>query len=289
MRARSRRNSHSSSARGLKLAAMWAVIASGLGGFGAAAVFLATRAPDAYALCRQGAVPAASTIVIVDPSDELTRTHRNRVSVTIRNERDRLPPGGRFSILTLAPPGSSEPIEVLSVCNPGSPADANPWWETTAKIEKRWKAEYVDPIDGAILRVGSTNPTPVSRLIASVAGALTRPDFDSRVAERRLVIISDMMENEKGIYSQLRGGDFWKAYSASPFPRRVTLNLTGVAVEIDYLTRQQYAGIQGEAHRDFWRRLFSEAGAERVDFIGALGAPASPIGGERLVKRQGGE
>lgn len=123
----------------------------------------------------------------------------------------------------------------------------------------------------------------------AVAATLARPDFDARVPRRRLIIISDMLEHEKGGYSQLKGGDLWGAWRASPLVHTARLDLRGVAVAIDYLMRGQYAAVRGQKHRDFWHRLFTEAGAAEVTFVGLQPPAATPAitNEERLVKRVG--
>lgn len=51
-------------------------------------------------------------------------------------------------------------------------------------------------------------------------------------------------------------------------PKLAALDLRGVSVAVDYLVRPKFAAVQGAAHRRFWRRLFAEAGATNVAFIG---------------------
>jgi hypothetical protein len=173
------------------------------------------------------------------------------------------------------------------VCNPGTAAGESQIFVTLSRVEKKWREKYADPIDDAIAKAGDGPSSPNSPIIMSVAAILTRPDFDARVRQRRLVLISDLLEHEKG-YSQLKGGEFWRMYRASPLPHTARLDLRGMAVAIDYLARSQYAAIQGPKHQEFWRRLFSEAGAVEVSFIGQLEKePAETKTGKRLVGQSG--
>lgn len=278
--------------RTAKLMVLWLVIALVVGGFGASAFTMLNRPPDAVALCEQGARIAASTIVLVDTTDALTEIHRRRVRAAIEAERDALPRGGKLSVVTMNEADPSQPMEIVSACNPGKSADANPLFVTVSQVDKQWAAAFGGPVEAAIARASDAPVAGSSPLIATAAALLTRPDFDARVPQRRLVVVSDMLEHQKGGYSQIAGGDFWKSYVNSSLSRLVTLDLRGVAVAIDYLARPNYSGVQGPAHRRFWQWLFTEAGAVEVTFIGlppAETAPASqpePQDEARLVKRK---
>jgi hypothetical protein len=263
-----RRHAEPKAGRRIKLAAIWLVIVTALGGFGVAALITASAPPDAFAVCERGGLPVASTVIMVDTSDELNDVQRKRVKATVGTERDRLPRGGRLTVLGLNPEKPWEPLEIVSACNPGTAADANPIFVTRSRTDKQWSAAFGAPIEAAIIRANSGPASPNSPIIATIAAALTRPDFDSRTPNRRLILISDMLEHQNGAYSQLKGGDLWRSYQSSPPGKRTVLDLRGTEVAIDYLARPQYAAVQGTRHREFWRRLFAESGATGVTFVG---------------------
>lgn len=251
-----------------KLIALWLVILVIGGGFAAAAWTMVNRPPDAYAQCENGIHIAASAIVLVDATDALTDIQKRRVKTAVEAERDRLPYGGKLSVVTINSADAGQPIEVVSACNPGKASDSNPLFATPSKVEKRWSEAFGKPVEAAIALASDGPRAANSPLIATVSALLTRPDFDARTPVRRLTIVSDMLEHTQGGYSQLTGGNFWKNYVNSSLARRIALDMRGVSVAIDYLVRPQYAEIQGVSHRQFWQRLFSEAGARDVTFIG---------------------
>jgi hypothetical protein len=260
------------------LAALWGVIGLGVAGFGAAAFMTANRPADAYALCQSsGLKAAATTMIMVDATDTFTQDQRRRLQSSVEFERERLPDGGRLIIVALNPDAPFEPTELVSVCNPGKGENANPLLVTRSKVEKRWHTLFADPIDKAVQQSLDLKTSERSPIIVTLAAVLTRADFDTRVKARRLVVISDLLEHEKGMYSQLRGGDFWGAYQASPLPKSARLDLQGVAVAIDYLQRGKFTSIQGPRHQAFWQRLLSEAGASEVSFLGVAAAPIAPV------------
>jgi hypothetical protein len=260
--------------RSLTLIALWVVIASAVGGFAFAAILAGNKPADAFALCQSSRHKAVSTTaIVVDATDAFTEDQRRRLKSTIDAEQERLPEGGRLILVSLNPVAPWDPTELVSVCNPGKGENANPLLVTRSKVEKRWQTLYADPIEKAAQASLDLAASERSPIIITLAAVLGRADFDTRVAARRLVVISDLLEHDKGIYSQLRGGDLWGAYQASPVPKSVRLDLRGITVAIDYLQRGKFAAVQGPRHQAFWERLFKEAGASDVNFLGMSAAP----------------
>lgn len=265
-----------SGARLTKLLILWTLILGAGGGLAAAGLMAVNQPTDTVTLCRQGRVQN-STLVLVDTTDPLTDIQIRRLKATLEAERDELPRGGRLTLLLLNPDEPGAPVELASLCNPGRAAEADPLFQTTSRIDKDWHEGFAAPLDAALAKTGATAAAAASPIIATIAAALTRPDFDMRVSARRLVIVSDLLEYTKGGYSQLAGGNLWKAYAGSALARDMPLDLHGVSVAVDYLTRPRFAAVQGDAHRRFWVRLFTEAGAPQVQFIGLRSpAPESP-------------
>lgn len=275
---RAPRHATNSGKRLITLVSLWAVIAMGVAGFAAAAFMTANRPTDAYTLCQSSGLKAtATTLIMVDATDTFTQDQRRRLQSTVEFEREHLPEGGRLIIVSLNPDAPWEPAELVSVCNPGKGESANPLLVTRSKVEKRWQALFADPIDSAVQKSLDIATSERSPIIITLASLLARADFDTRVVSRRLVVISDLLEHEKGVYSQLRGGDFWSAYQASPLPKTARLDLHSVSVAIDYLQRGKFASVQGPRHQGFWQRLFKEAGASEVKFLGIAPAITSPL------------
>jgi hypothetical protein len=271
--------------RSFKIAGLWLVILLVLGTFGMAAVKTLTQPPDPYSLCRTGQTVTASTVVVVDSTDALNEIQKRRVKATVQEAARNLPRGGKFAILGINALAPGEPIEFLSDCRPIAPFEVDPKYETVSLAQKRWTETFWAPVEAAIDRAIQRPVTPASPLIETVAAVLTRPDFDARVPERHLVLVSDLLQHSKAL-SQLHGGKFWEAYRTSALVKETPFDLHGTAIAIDYLLRPRFARIQGEVHRSFWRRLFQEAGADEVVFVG-LHAPQKPFAQAKTDKSGG--
>lgn len=263
----------SSSGRWVKLTALWGVSALVLSGMSAAAYVMMSSPPDPVALCERDVQIGHSTLVIIDTTDAFSENHKRRVDKTIRDERDRAPRGSKFSVIILNAADPYTPMEIVTACNPGRGDEVNQLFETASRTEKEWNEKFAAPIASAIAKAGEAGPAERSPIIETIAAALTRPDFDARIPHRRLVIISDLLEHEER-YSQLAGGDFAAGYSRSILGRIAPLDLANASVALDYLQRPEFAEIQGAAHRQFWRGLFTEAGATEVNFIGLSDPPS---------------
>ncbi len=285
MRPHPSRHGGKAGSRLIKLLTLWTLILGAGGGLAAAGLIAVNQPADAVTLCRQGRLKS-STLVLIDTTDPLTEIQARRLRAAVEAERDELPRGGRLTLLLLNPDDAGAPVELASLCNPGRAADADPLFHTTSRIDKDWQEGFAAPLDAALAKAGATGAAAASPIIATIAAALTRPDFDRRVPARRLLIVSDLLEYTKGGYSQLAGGNLWKAYAASALARDMPLDLHGVSVAVDYLARPRFAAVQGDTHRRFWVRLFTEAGAPQVQFIG-LRSPAPEItdsGGEETAR-----
>lgn len=268
----------SPSNRGVALVTLWSVIALIIGGFAAAAYYAQSRPVDAYALCQKSALQAsATTTILIDVTDALNDDQKRRLKAAVETERMALPIGGRLVVLSVNPVSPWEPAEHVAVCNPGRADGSNPLLETRSRIEGRWRVSFGDPIDKAIETAIAQSGAEQSPIIITLAATLARADFDARASNRRLIIFSDLLEHDKGGYSQLRGGDFAGLYQSSQLPRIARLDLSGVRVAIDYLQRGKFAAIQGPRHMAFWQRLLREAGAAEVSFIGMAAPPEEPL------------
>lgn len=274
---RLQRPTSASGRRTLTLTLLWLVIAVSVAGFAAAGMMMTSPAPDAYALCKGSAQKAvATTTILIDATDTYSEDQRRRLQATIKDEAERLPVGGRLILLALNPDVPWEPTELAALCNPGKAEEANPFFVTRSKIEKRWQTEFGEPVARALTQAMDRPPAERSPIIISLAAVMARADFDTRAAKRRLVIVSDLLEHTRAGYSQLRGGNLWALYQASSLPRSVQLDLRHVDVAVDYLKRGDFASVQGTAHIAFWQRLFEVAGARNAAFLGLAPEPLPP-------------
>lgn len=228
------------------------------------------RAPalDDATLCPSDRPPTANVVILVDTTDALTPTQAARLRATIKEARETTPTFGKLTLLFLDAQDSYEPKELVSLCNPGSPKEINPLFQTESRVRKRWMEAFGTPIDEAIEEILASPTANRSPIIEAITAVAWRPDFDSRAANRRLIIVSDMLQHDPSGYTQYGNGDLWRSFERSRLFQEADANLDGVDVEIEYLRRPSAGNLQNEVHRAFWQHWLVSRGAKAVRFVG---------------------
>lgn len=238
---------------------------------GAASLGLANQPPalDDKTLCPTDRRLETSVVILVDTTDSLTPIQISRLRASVHDARDALPTYGKLTLLYLESASPYEPKEIVSLCNPGSARNINPLIQTESKIKKRWDESFGNPVERAIAALAAAPMALRSPIIQAVVASTLRPDFDARVRNRRLLIVSDLLQHDPG-YSHYTTipRDLWPMFTRSRLATEAIGDLSNVNVEVEYLQRPKDARLQGEGHRAFWKRWFGEAGASPVRFIG---------------------
>ncbi len=200
-------------------------------------------------------MPQAHTIVLVDATDKLEPRHRKRLTVAIAQERARLNPYDRLSILALRPDSPQEPRLLFSKCLPRQPSLVNPLFENPAMAQEKWNETIGKALDAAVRRAAGGSGASVSPISASLRAAAADPDFTTPGLARRVVLISDLLENDARGYSVYR--------QAEPSePARAALD--GASVRVVTLDRPDDVARQDAAKTMFWTPFFAASGAGDV-------------------------
>jgi hypothetical protein len=226
-----------------------------LGGVGATFALLRPPAVDSETLCRRDAPVAAHTVVLVDATDKLEPRHRKRLTVAVAQERARLNPYDRLTILALRPDAPQEPRLLFSKCLPRQPSLVNPLFENPAMAQEKWDETIGKALDSAVRRAGGGSGAPVSPIAASLRAAAADPDFTAPGLARRLVLISDLLENDAHGYSVYR-------QTAPGEPTRAALD--GVSVRVITFDRPADTARQEAAKAAFWAPFFAASGAKDI-------------------------
>lgn len=231
----------------------------------------AVRPPplDPQSLCRLDQPPPAVTLVLVESSDALEARHKRRLKAAIAEEAQRLPRYGRLILLGLRPDTPREPKALFSLCNPGDGRLANPLFANPQRIQVRWQTQFLEPLQAAANRAAAGRKgARASPLIEAISAAALEPDFASPEAQRRFVLVSDLLEHDPETG--------FSTYSESPSLGRYTQlspgfhapDLSGVAVRVVALDREGLAARQVAARDALWTPLFEAAQAESVNIEG---------------------
>ena len=139
-----------------------------------------------------------------------------------------------------APAGSCDPAHkagraVLTLCSPGdgsglSEINANP-----KRAQQIWRDKFRKPTIREMEGSLHAAPSKSSPLLATFQGvALERfTDAKNAGASKRLIIVSDIIEHDPGLYSQYPPADLsYARFKASPYYRKVRTDLHGAKVDI---------------------------------------------------------
>lgn len=240
------------------------VIAAFIVGIIAYNVYRLYNAPalDLGTFCPEGG-KVNHTIVLIDRTDPLSATQRDEIIKQLNALKSRLELYEKLSIFVLSDDESSWSAKpVFSMCNPGS--KANPLTNTESKVRRRFEAFFSLPLQdklNELMQIKESTHSPILEMLQSVS---VKPDF-ANSAHRRIVIVSDMMQNVSGYSHYSNGSLNYREFSKTVYGQSQNLKLTDVEVEILYLEREPLKKYQNVKHIRFWQEYFQSSGAKLKD------------------------
>lgn len=222
------------------------------------AAFHSAPALDPETACRMDRQDPAHTILLIDQSDPFSENDLAWVDELIDAEARTLP---RFGRLTVVLPNSATPFDPATLythCSPGSVEDANPILQNPRMIDDTWREHFYQPLTQTVAETLKTTSQPSSPLFEALYAIGDRADFQDSRKNRRLVIVSDLMQHSDG-FSFYRSGADLAAYGDASLSQQVP-QMSGVDVVARIVPRQNYDLPIGEV-RAFWRAYFNKTGA----------------------------
>ncbi len=251
-------------ARGSNLLGVALIVAAMavLGGLGAATFLLRPPPLDETTLCRIDAPLGAHTIVLVDSTDRLEPRHRRKLRAVLMQERARLGQYDRLTIMRLNVRRPQEPAILFSRCLPRPPEQTNPLFENARMAQQRWDEDFANALDAALRSAQSGGPARASPIIAGLRAVAADPDFGAEIPNRRLVLISDLLEHDPpsfSLYNEPANYAAWRAASPQGPP-----DLERVDLRVVPLDRPDHAERQAIALTEFWPSFFDAADVQTV-------------------------
>jgi hypothetical protein len=109
----------------------------------------------------------------------------------------------------------------------------------------------------AVLSSDSSQDSPILEYLSGIS---KWRGFDS--PNRKLVIVSDMLENSAALPQFAAGRKRFSDFSTTGYGRSLLPSFRGVEVSIYYVMRRKYAADQTDAQQQFWRDYFRASGAD---------------------------
>ena len=233
-----------------------------LGGLGGASFLLRAPPTDAETLCRTDQPLGAHTIILVDATDRLEARHRRKLRAVLAQERARLSQYDRLTLMRINVRRPQEPSILFSRCLPRPPEQTNPLFENARMTQQRWDEEFAEALDRALRSAGSSGPARASPIVAGLRAVAADPDFGAEIPQRRLVLVSDLLEHDpKGFSLYVSEANYaaWRTAAPSGPP-----DLARVDMRIVPLDRPEHAERQTAALDLFWPAFFDAADVQSV-------------------------
>ena len=222
---------------------------------------------DELTLCELSDDLPPHTAVIIDKTDEYSEQQADLIAAVIRRSRNRLEIGERFTLFELDQFGQFDPRGRFSLCNPGRGDQVNALFRNPAQIEERFNEKFNQPLEDILEDLVEPKEAPNSPVLEALARLGQTDAFSSRAPARRIVMISDMLQNSD-VFTIYGGGgslpaDIPDAISvADTTMRRFGDSLNGVELEIRLIPRARYVDMQRGALKDYWDEVFDELGVD---------------------------
>jgi len=262
-----RRRKRGGSARNLLGVALIAAAFVVLGGLGGAVFLLRPPPTDAETLCRTDIPVAAHTLVLVDATDRLEPRHRRKLRAVMAQERARLSQYDRLTVMRINVRRPQEPTILFSKCLPRPPEQANPLFENARTTRQRWDEAFANALDDALRSAQASGTARASPIVAGLRAAAADPDFGPEIPQRRLVLVSDLLEHDpQGFSLYAPSADYaqWRAQAGNEAP-----NLAHVDLRVVPLDRPDQIARQALAHDRFWTAFFDAADVNSLTFDAA--------------------
>lgn len=219
--------------------------------------------PLTEALCPHSD-PVGHVVLLVDKTDPLTFIQREAFDTFLKNFVDKtVQPGYLVSIFALGENYQDTAKPIFEMCNPGTGEDKSKWTNNRKKLHAQYENRFYRPMLQLATQLQTLTPgkaSPIFEMLQLVStNAFDKhPDIEG---DRRLVIVSDMMQNTNE-YSMYSAVPDYAAFSKTTYARQTHVRLSGIKIEIQYLINAQ--NIPYKDHIVFWEKYFQSAGGRLI-------------------------
>jgi len=210
---------------------------------------------DPETLCPTSRPIAGHTVVIVDRTDRWTSGMSAALRQLIENAQRSTQQYQKFSIVALDAENSTHPL--FSVCNPGPPTFWSDLYHGRRYTVRDFDQRFVGAADRVVEQVSEPSEAPTSPIVEYVHRWLGSDDFNASIAQRHLILISDMRQNSP-LYSLYREPD---GRGLTPVAQQqFGAAARGVSLDVYFLAHGQDHNVSETQVRDAWDRALAALG-----------------------------
>lgn len=209
--------------------------------------------------CRVDRDDPAHTVLLIDQSDPFNPNDLDWVYEFVDMEARALPKYGKLTVMVPNAVNPYSPTAIFTACSPGNPGEANPITQNPRMVEQAFQKKFYQPLKVVVEAALMDEEQPSSPLFEAIYSIADRADFQAGNVERRLVLVSDLMQHSDG-FSFYRLGADYEAYLASKLAE-TSPAMADVDVVARIVPRQMYDLPMADV-KAFWRAYFTDANAQ---------------------------
>ncbi len=222
---------------------------------------------DPETLCPIDSASPKYIAVVFDKSDTYNKVQQYFLKRYFSEFKNRLSPGTQVSLYVIDDIKDKQISPDFVVCAPRTGDDANAFYENPRHIRQRWQTQFEQPLDNAIegfLQAGKSDFSPIMEMLQVIALSAF-PPIDDGLAEKQIIIISDMLHHTPE-WSHYRGQMDFRKLEKTNYYQRISTDLHNAEVNILYVRREGMEKLQNKRHAYFW-----------ADYIKAIGGRVTLI------------
>jgi hypothetical protein len=212
--------------------------------------------PDPETLCPTTRPITAHTLVIVDRTDRWDPAIAETLAELIEDAQRNTRQYEKFSIVSLDAHLTTRPL--FSICNPGEPNFITDLYKGRRYTRVEFEQRFVGASDSVVAQVRRPAAAPTSPIVEYIHRWLEREDFDARVPNRRLVLISDMRQNSNDLNMYRQG----EAGLSRLVAREMGQAGRGVRYEVHFVDHGHDYNVPEADVRRAWEQAFSAISAK---------------------------
>lgn len=218
---------------------------------------------DQLTLCATQQAPAAVHVILIDVTDQLSPLAQEEIFQEIERIQAKLQRLDRLEIYGLGPDDDGISTPLFAACNPGRGKDMNALYQNPQLAETRWKNEFQSKLKtalGTIVAKEESQRSPILEAIRRISvKTFGQPQFDTSL--KHLYVFSDLLQHNPGTYSHYnRPLQPYESFLANGRHPSAQANLTGIEIELFYLSPPHVRNLQNAEHFRFWESYVRQSG-----------------------------
>ena len=194
------------------------------------------------------------TVVLIDLSEPYNEVQREGIFQRLEAVREKLETNDKLALYLLSDVKDAMPDPAFSYCKPPKGSEANPLFQNPRMMQETYM-KFADK--GGELRAfigdkSGRRTSPVMEMIQIVAVKEFRKSSAKPPKEKRLVVVSDMIQNSPGYSLYKVGRPDFEAFQKTPHYQKIRTDLGGAEVSVFLVRRDAAGSIQNDDFYDFW-------------------------------------